>query len=73
MGNVVNVTTELKQYLEDNDLLVKDFAAKAGLKPWDISRLLSGKRERPSPRIALGIEKATGGQIPFRAWFEDAA
>ena len=65
------MTTELRAYLEQHDLLVKDFAAKGGLEPWDISRLLSGKRKKPSTRIALGIERATEGAIPFRSWFEE--
>jgi hypothetical protein len=63
----------LRKYIDENDLKVTDFAASGGLQVWDISRLLSGARAKPSTRIALGIEKASGGEIPFRSWFEAGA
>lgn len=73
MGNVAIMTiSHLREYMDENSLLVKDIAALGGLKPWDISRLFSGERKKPSTRIALGIEKATEGAVPFRNWFEDS-
>ncbi|MEM9599432.1 MAG: helix-turn-helix transcriptional regulator [Pseudomonadota bacterium] len=60
----------LREHLDKNDLKVSDFAEQAGLGVWDISRLLSGARKKPSTRIALGIEKATDGKISFRSWFD---
>lgn len=74
MGNIAIMSIQhLRTYLDENSLLVKDLAAMAELKPWDISRLLSGERKKPSTRIALGIDKATEGAIPFRSWFDGEA
>ena len=52
---------KLKTYLKGkND---SDFSAEIGTTPNYLFQLKYNKRRRPSPALALKIEKATGGQV----------
>ena len=52
----------LQKYLDENGLTGVKFAELAGLKQYEISRLLSNDR-KASVRIAAAIEKATDGKV----------
>jgi len=52
----------LKVYLEQNSLTGEGFARDSGLKQYEISRIVTGKR-KPSVRIARIIEKTTNGDL----------
>lgn len=56
-----------EKWLEKNKLSQSEAAALIGTVPSHISRLLSGRR-KPGLRMALLIEKATGGSVPASSW-----
>lgn len=52
----------LKEYLKLRQISVNEFAKDVGIDYTYVSRLKNGER-RPSPDVALRIEKATQGMV----------
>ena len=61
---------KLSNIIDKSGLTKAEFARRGNLSASDISRVLTNSRPNVSPRVALGIEKATDGQITMRQWFE---
>lgn len=59
----------LQKYLEGRRKA--NFAEEIGTSPSYLSQLLSGHR-RPSFRLMLKIQEATGGDVPVSAWVEQS-
>jgi len=59
---------KLQQYLAKRHK--GEFAASIGTSPSYLSQLLSGHR-KPSFRLMLEIETATGGVVSLRSWATD--
>jgi transcriptional regulator with XRE-family HTH domain len=57
----------LAAYLKDAGLSYRSFAARVGASHSLVPKWLSGDG-KPGLELALGIEKATSGAIPFKAW-----
>jgi DNA-binding transcriptional regulator YdaS (Cro superfamily) len=53
---------DLKTYTETAKVRQKDLAARVGCRQPTISQILTGTR-RPSPDLALRIQRATGGKV----------
>lgn len=53
---------ELISFLKNSEIKMIDFAKTVGCNQSHIS-LLCQKKRRPSPELALEIEKATGGKV----------
>lgn len=64
--------TELSQYLTKNKIRQEDFAELVETTQATISRLANGSKS-PSAQLALRIQRATDGAVPFECWFDDAA
>ncbi len=58
---------ELSIWMLETGLSVKEFAAKVGCEPTQISRIRHGKA-RPSRSNAVRIEELTGGRVASSAW-----
>jgi len=52
----------LKTYCQHNNLTFKSLAEKLDLSPAFITQMINGSR-RPSPKVALRIEKALNGEV----------
>ncbi len=59
---------KLKQYLESEGLKQQEFAAKVGVNPSTICRLLDGAEPRVT--LAVRIEKATKGKVRCEDWLQ---
>ena len=53
---------EILDYLKLNNLSQMDFAKKLSISKSTVSLLINGQR-RPSPELALRLEKETGGAL----------
>lgn len=60
----------LRKHLADAGLDQSRFAAQLGVSKGSVSLWLSGKI-RPDGASALLIQSATGGAVPFPAWYAD--
>jgi hypothetical protein len=61
----------LKRYLEDEGLSCTAFAERLKVEDSTVWRWVHGtgdQRRRPSLRLALGIERLTGGRVPVSSW-----
>ena len=61
---------KLHSWITDNKFTLASFAKEAGTSHAQISRILNGKR-RPSWKLALRIQAATGGEVPASEWEPD--
>ncbi|MDS1138603.1 helix-turn-helix transcriptional regulator [Nitratireductor indicus] len=61
---------KLETYLQSKDLKPTTFAAKVGVYPSTITRILRGERS-PSLELVMKIERATKGKVKPRDWFSD--
>jgi len=57
----------LRKYLCDNNLSQIALASAAKISAMQVSHLVNGRRNA-SFRVAMRIDKATGGDIPARDW-----
>lgn len=57
----------LADYLVENEIQKKAFAAELGVDPSIVSKICAGKI-RPSLDIAFRIKRLTGGKVPFEVW-----
>lgn len=62
----------LSQYLTKKNIRQQDFAAEIGTTQAFVSKLVRD-RCKPSPEMALHIEKMTDGAVSFRGWYEAPA
>tara|TARA_R110002020_G_scaffold474099_3_gene704524 strand:- start:663 stop:872 length:210 start_codon:yes stop_codon:yes gene_type:complete len=60
----------LKDFLNSSGLSQRAFAEQVGIDPSYLSLLVSGQK-RPSLKLAVSIEKATGGKVPCVSWVPD--
>lgn len=61
----------LRQHINSQGVDDQEFAARIGVSKGTISLWLSG-HIRPSGSSALLLQSATGGAVPFAAWYADA-
>jgi DNA-binding XRE family transcriptional regulator len=59
--------TKLQEYLLKNHIIKKYFAQKIGVSEQVLSRWIMGKAI-PGIKVALAIEKETGGQVSCEDW-----
>jgi transcriptional regulator with XRE-family HTH domain len=58
----------LRKYLKDHRLTQASFAAQAGVSTASLSLWLS-EENTPSGSSAMLVQSATGGAVPYTAWF----
>ena len=61
---------QITDYLKQNKLSQYALAKKLGVPPSYVWRYCHG-HNKPSPCMILKIDKATGGKVTFRDWYED--
>jgi plasmid maintenance system antidote protein VapI len=60
----------LADYLVENKIQQKDFAAELSVDRSIVSKLCTGKI-RPGLELAFRIKRLTGGRVPFEVWIEE--
>lgn len=59
----------LQEYLNQNSITQRAFAERIGVGQGTVCRLTK-KQITPTLRLALRIEKETGGKVPVQSWAE---
>lgn len=59
---------DLKAYIAREGITFAAFAERVETSVGNLSRIASGQ-QRPSTALALRIERATDGDVPFDSWF----
>lgn len=62
--------SDLRTYLATNNIRQADFAAAVNSTQSTISKLMAG-RVSPSGRLAVAIERETGGAVTAASWFDE--
>jgi transcriptional regulator with XRE-family HTH domain len=69
MCNIL-VMQKLRDFLSENNIARRDFAAQIGVDQSVLSRFCNDQA-RPGLETAVRIERATGGIIPASAWIPE--
>lgn len=67
---ITGAMTKLDQYLSDQRIRQADFARLLEVRQATVSRLAAGQ-QLPSLRLAIRIERVTGGAVPANSWDAD--
>lgn len=59
--------SKFRSYLKDSGQTIKSFAARIGVSPSYLSEI-AGHKKHPSLRVAVDIERESGGAIPATYW-----
>lgn len=64
--------SKLRAYLDRHDIRQADFAGRIGSTQGMVSRLITGA-VLPSLKMAIAIERETGGEVPANSWGDVSA
>lgn len=67
-GPLTKGGARLRAYLDRNGLTVPEFCDRHGVDRFRLQKAMNGKARKVYVDLALGVERATDGEVPVPVW-----